>query len=183
MDQYIYKSANPLPSKECQLLIKHISLNLDRAQPGPLNEYTQKTGKYFYKVLPIDVYSSIFGAHLANNVRKYIELQRGLRAISGIRVDQVANLQKYKPGEHYSIEHCENSGIKLRNRVLAWMYYLNTIRKEHGGGTSFPQQELILQPEEGVLYIWPAGFTHTHQGLPCDETKYIITGWCSFIKA
>ena len=64
-------------------------------------------------------------------------------------------------------------------RVLAWMVYLNDIKKD--GGTRWPQQNFTSKPRSGDLYIWPAGWTHSHYGVPAlKETKYIVTGWCSF---
>ena len=60
------------------------------------------------------------------------------------------------------------------------MAYLNTIN--YKGGTIWPQQNFISSPKEGDLYIWPAGWTHSHYGMAApEETKYILTGWCSFV--
>ena len=71
---------------------------------------------------------------------------------------------------------------KLKEDTLeqkAWMFYCNDIKK--GGGTKFPQQNFIAEPEEGTLLIWPAFWTHTHFGIKAPkEYKYIVTGWCSF---
>ena len=59
------------------------------------------------------------------------------------------------------------------------MIYLNTINK--GGGTHWPQQEFTTKARVGDLYIWPAGWTHSHKGIVApEEEKYIITGWSSF---
>jgi len=41
------------------------------------------------------------------------------------------NLQKYSPGGGYHILHCENYNTgNHRTNILAWMYYLNTVRQE-----------------------------------------------------
>ena len=96
-------------------------------------------------------------------------------------IDSLCNLQRYKPGNSYSKEHCENTGEPNQFRNLAWMIYLNDIKS--GGGTFFPNQDLTLKPIAGDLYIWPACWTHTHYGMPADkEVKYIVTGWCRFFS-
>ena len=62
---------------------------------------------------------------------------------------------------------------------LTWLTYLNDVND--GGETEFEYQRIKAQPEEGLTLIWPAGYTHSHRGLPSPgETKYIITGWFRF---
>jgi len=88
-------------------------------------------------------------------------------------------LQKYDPGKSYSGEHMEH-GVEDYDckRLLGWMFYLNDIKKD--GGTRWPQQNFTTKPRAGDLYIWPAGWTHSHHGIPApNETKYIMTGWCA----
>jgi len=89
-------------------------------------------------------------------------------------------IQKYLPGEAYFLTHYENNGTPDSvNRHLAFMTYLNTVRK--GGETEWPSQELKLKPKKGLTSIWPAHFTHPHLGIPAPvETKYVITGWYCF---
>ena len=97
------------------------------------------------------------------------------------------NIQKYNPGQYYDSwsdteyweGHCEQQRSGSVSRVLGWMFYLNDIKK--GGGTRWPQQRFTSKPRAGDLYIWPAGWTHSHYGIPAPkEIKYIITGWCSW---
>ena len=65
-------------------------------------------------------------------------------------------------------------------RVLAWMFYLNTVTDD--GGTYFDNYDLTLNAVEGRCVIWPAYWTHMHRGIVSKtESKYIVTGWFSFI--
>ena len=90
------------------------------------------------------------------------------------------NLQKYLPGKGFYKNHCENVGGDSVVRVLAWMYYLNTIKD--GGGTYFTDYDLSMNAVAGRCVIWPAFFTHTHHGIVSKtETKYIATGWFQYI--
>ena len=95
----------------------------------------------------------------------------------------------HTPGHYYDsmrdsvkfLGHMEHGGEDYNSRrVLGWMFYLNDIKKD--GGTCWPQQNFTTKPRAGDLYIWPAGWTHSHYGICApEETKYIITGWCSFL--
>jgi hypothetical protein len=68
---------------------------------------------------------------------------------------------------------------EISQRLLVFILYLNTI--EEGGETEFLYQKKRIQPVEGRLLIWPAGFTHTHRGNPpLKDNKYIVTGWLEF---
>ena len=88
-------------------------------------------------------------------------------------------VQKTKAGGGYHQWHCENGQFLYRDRVLAWMVYLNTVPSQNGGGTDFLHQKLTLQPEAGTIVLWPASYTHVHRGgfLTGNVDKYIATGW------
>ena len=89
------------------------------------------------------------------------------------------NIQKILPGGGYHMWHCENQIISNRNRILAWMLYLNDIKD--GGETEFLYQKCRIQPKRNRFLLWPSGFTHIHRGNPpLKEDKYILTGWVEF---
>ena len=85
-------------------------------------------------------------------------------------------LQKTEALEGYHSFHCENIAWANRNRVLAWMIYLNNV--EEGGETEWLYQQLKIKPKANTGVIWPGSFTHIHRGNPpISGTKYILTGW------
>ena len=96
-------------------------------------------------------------------------------------MNKFVSMMKYEPNNYYDIIHCENGGDKkYLNRVFAFMLFLNNIKQ--GGGTKFLFQDYLAQPKAGDFYIWPAGWTHFHQGINAPtEKKYIITGWVDYI--
>ena len=113
-------------------------------------------------------------------LKRYKELHPFLNTIPPFEIHNIAQVKKYLPGQSYLTEHCENVSKQNRDRLLVWMFYLNDVTKG-GGGTLFPQQNLTLEAREGDLYIWPAGWTHSHKGEPAKyEDKYILTGWFVF---
>jgi hypothetical protein len=91
-------------------------------------------------------------------------------------------VQRTNPTEGYHIWHCENGARDMSARVGVFSLYLNTIRS--GGETEFLYSGQRIEPVEGRLLIWPAGYTHTHRGNPplAGQTKYIITGWIELVN-
>ncbi len=91
-------------------------------------------------------------------------------------------IQRYYPGEGFYQWHCErNTGFSPAVlRHLTFMTYLNDVNDQ--GETEFFYQELKVKPEKGLTLIWPTDWTHTHRGITSpSQTKYIITGWYSFV--
>ena len=118
---------------------------------------------------------------IANSIKKHIEKYKEenpeLNLLDKWSIRDNYNLQKYNPGGGYHILHCENYNTgKHRTNILAWMYYLNTVRE--GGGTYFANFDLTVNAVEGRLVIWPAYLTHFHKGIVSKTyEKYIATGW------
>ena len=89
------------------------------------------------------------------------------------------NIQKYSPGGHFAKVHTERSSISSSHRLFAWMTYLNNV--EDGGTTHFSHYDIEIKPEIGKTLIWPAEWTHAHNGKILNNgVKYIVTGWMHF---
>ena len=89
------------------------------------------------------------------------------------------NIQKYSPGGHFAKIHTERSSIVSSHRLFAWMTYLNNV--EDGGATNFSHYDIKIKPETGKTLIWPAEWTHAHNGEILNSgVKYIVTGWMHF---
>lgn len=83
--------------------------------------------------------------------------------------------QRTRPGEGFHQWHFENGG-DVAHRKLVTMLYLNDV--EAGGETEFLYLHRRIQPRQGRLLVFPAGFTHTHRGNPpLSGDKYILTSW------
>ena len=121
--------------------------------------------------------NNIIAKSIKEHIEKYKEENPELNLLDKWVIRDNYNLQKYNPGGGYHVLHCENYNTgKHRTNILAWMYYLNTVRE--GGGTYFSNFDLTVNAVEGRLVIWPAYWTHFHKGIvskTCD--KYIATGW------
>ena len=182
MKDYIMKKISALDKKDCYSLINCFNDEKTEKFKGPVNNFTKENNDYFYEYLSLDVSKYVFFKPLTEAIEEYKLEHKFLNSDTfGVwGIARACNFQKYYPGKCYSVEHCEHGYKESSRRVLAWMIYLNDI-KNGDGGTYFPQQRRTLIPAAGDLYIWPAGWTHSHLGLIAEkDEKYIITGWCQF---
>lgn len=94
----------------------------------------------------------------------------------------VMKMQKTGSGGGYHVWHPEQGPGEHSRRVLVYMLYLNTLSDKAGGETEFLYQRQRIKPEENLMLLWPAAYTHTHRGnlTLTDEYKYIVTGWFYF---
>ena len=91
------------------------------------------------------------------------------------------NIQKYDPHGGFYEWHTERNHPRCSLRHLAFMTYLNDVND--GGETEWYYQKLKVKPKKGLTVIWGTDWTFTHRGIPSPtETKYIITGWYSYIN-
>ena len=181
----IYDQA--LPSKYCDEIIEYIENKkeeLIKGRVGSSQEINPKKketwelpGVQFSNQTSIDKY--VYEC-LVKCTYKYMEKYPVITGnISQWNVENKYNLQKYDPGKAYWAPHCEQSSLFSGRRLLVWMLYLNTISE--GGGTRFNCYRKDIQAKQGRFVIWPAAWTHTHQGIVSNiQTKYIPTGWYSF---
>jgi hypothetical protein len=88
-------------------------------------------------------------------------------------------MQRTDPGGGYHVWHSEQGNGDFAERVLVYMLYLNTLTPEEAGETEFLYQQRRISPQENVMVLWPATFTHAHRGNTVfgDRSKYIVTGW------
>ena len=105
----------------------------------------------------------------------YVQKYSYLKKLATHNILEV-KIQKTKVGEGYHFWHCENAEMKARNRILAFMLYLNDVTD--GGETEFLYQNVRVRPQTGKFVIFPPFWSHTHRGNPpIGGSKYIITSW------
>ena len=179
---FIHKIPKAYSKTSCKKLINLFEKNIDKARPGLAGsqelddlEITLeiRNSKDFFN-LGKTLFDSI-----ENFKKAYPLIDTRIRKWS---LNRSIQLMKYEPNNYYKKIHCENDGDeKYLNRVFAFMIFLNNIKR--GGGTKFLFQNYIAKPKAGDFYIWPAGWTHLHQGINVPkEKKYIITGWVTYLK-
>ena len=180
MDKYIFHKKKALDHKTCD----HIVTLFEKSNP----QYHEHDYHLVISSL-LDIRYDFLRLILNNSLQEYSKKHTFLgKREKHWGLSTEFNIQKYDPGHYYDSDkdvvywegHCEHGGSDYDcKRILAWMFYLNDIKKD--GGTRFPQQNFTTRPRAGDLYIWPASWTHSHYGIPAPkETKYIITGWGSY---
>ncbi|MBK1633834.1 hypothetical protein CKO31_24495 [Thiohalocapsa halophila] len=193
MTDFIARHHAHVPAETCEALIQlfrdadkrkatHQGLTgvrVDKARKDSLDLASAKIPPKLREkyAAPLEQYFTLLGEAHKAYVERYTELQYPRTFEHGV---YSFNIQRYYPGgQAYHAWHYENAHPKAAHRILAWMTYLNTVAS--GGETEFLHQGLKVHPEQGLTLIWPAGFTHTHRGLPHrDGLKLIITGWFEY---
>ena len=188
MKNFIEVFDDALSSVDCKYIIDYMNSS-DLMETGSVNtlEGTRVVEEYKTSTeMAINIedknpINNIVGISLHHQIEKYKELHPQLAKIERWGVRERYNLQKYEPNQAYFGLHCENEGPNFGiNRVLVWMFYLNTVTDD--GGTYFDNYDLTMNAVEGRCVIWPAYWTHMHRGIVSKtESKYIVTGWFSFI--
>jgi prolyl 4-hydroxylase len=171
---FIYE--DKINKKVCSDLI-NIFENSDKKESID-NDYTKMNQ------IVIDLYDPILEPYIKcltkvknKYIKKYIHVDKGQMPWN---LFPYIKIQKYKPKECYSGWHAEAEGLEgNEKKILVFTTYLNTINK--GGETEFLYQKQKIKPAEGKTIIFPAYWTHTHRGNITNETKYIITGWYTYV--
>lgn len=113
---------------------------------------------------------------LAKYVKLYGEKYTGFSQKPCLSQDMKVQKTPPKGGFHtWHSEHGYGDNSAFRN--LTWTLYLNDI-PDGEGETEFLEYGVKVQPQKGLLCLFPAAWSHIHRGNPvysCD--KYIATGW------
>jgi hypothetical protein len=180
MNTFNFIEKYKVPSKVCDGLVTYFKQNKEYKLPGYTLNINDKNSKRSTDVAFInssqDKKITNFFQELNKSIQNYSDKYK-LR--EKVRTAQLNNIQHYKPNEGYPALHYERS-YTTPHRQLAYMLYLNTVTDN--GGTRFIFQNITLSAIKGDLYIWPADFTHVHQGVVSKtQEKYIVTGWFEII--
>ena len=94
-----------------------------------------------------------------------------------VKVSSGYSLLRYRErgffGEHVDVTR---DHPVLGHRRLSTVVFCND--DFEGGGLKFPRQGLTVEPEPGLMVLFPSGFTHPHEALPVSTgTKYSIVAW------
>jgi hypothetical protein len=176
--QFIHLVDGACSKEFCNHLINFFETNINLAKPG-------KAGVEKLNNLEIELDLTLYSKNpdicgLIENMLFQYKQKFPLidSSIGKWNVSPTCLLAKYEPNNYYNHIHCECDGEYI-HRIFGWMMYLNDI--EDGGGTYFPHQNFTTKPDAGNLYIWPAGWTHMHQGVNAPkEIKYTLTGWVEY---
>ena len=195
MTDFIYRRKNALSDSLCRSFIETFETDTENQTKGSVNVRGVVKNDYPGKqstdisFIPTDLKRPRW-KFLLTELINVLELgkadysqqfYRGIEKLDPLEIHHTFNIQRYLPGEGYSDYHCERAGLTTGNRMGVWMIYLNDVHDR--GWTEFYYQQHYEKAEAGKLCIWPTDFTHLHRGIVSHtETKYIITGWFSWIE-
>ena len=185
MPNFIEIYDDALSSKQCKDIINYFESSEDQS-PGVVGEgNTLRVIKDYKDSMDVPLFFSneteitkTIAQAFYDCCTKYVFKYPDSTNIVSWSVQNDFNLQRYYPGQGYKSVHCEHTS-SIDTTVLGWMIYLNTVED---GGTRFTSYDLEMDAVEGRMAIWPAYWTHCHQGIVShSKTKYIATGWACYI--
>ena len=165
-------------------------------------KYVHQRNNYKTKDMTVDIigekyYDSSFplNANLGNFLKKmfdncYIHYRNKYPILNELHSHSIRNvlLQKTKPGEGYHKWHCENDHTAGKDRVCAFMLYLNDV--EEGGGTGFDNlseygEPIQVQAKKGRMVVFTnvnddgtLNLKSRHAGLPVIKgEKWAFNLW------
>jgi hypothetical protein len=185
---YILEVKNAIPKSVCDGLLSECLKYYEKLfSPGPticgVNPYIKNSMDFSFSryalsetdvpLEPFGSYEDVITEKLFSAVALYQNTYRELWNWPGIR-DTGFRLQRYIQNVGFYRQHVDGSpwtGGGIMDRVLAGIVYLNTV--ESGGETSFPEHDVSIAAEAGTIAIFPAAWTHPHQG----NTAYSSDKW------
>tara|TARA_R100001591_G_C4265676_1_gene161010 strand:+ start:45 stop:566 length:522 start_codon:yes stop_codon:yes gene_type:complete len=171
---FIYQDM--IKKEVCDDLIKAFKNSKEKIKVN--NTFTKMTNTIWsFHNIELHDYFNELNKVLKKYIEKYKYVDEGQEPWN---LNSRIQIQKYEPQESYFSWHSESTGFKnSNNRILVFTTYLNDI--EDGGETEFFYQKEKIKPEKGKTILFPAFWTHTHKGNITKETKYIITGWYTYV--
>ena len=182
---------NLYPVGYCEHLIKEFN-RLEEHGAGSNRQKSENVHKHFkddyqiginlrsHNLMPFQDKDScdLFFEGLQACYDEYSERYSILRDNGKLRAT-IMKMQRTGPGGGYHVWHAEQAPGVQANRVVVYMVYLNSLVNGEGGETEFLYQRTRIEPEENLMLLWPASYTHAHRGNPvlADKYKYIVTGW------
>lgn len=152
----------------------HIYINLKnhKLEPFQWTEIHSNTERQFQKDS-----CDLFFDGLQKCYDEYSTKYSTLQTNGNIRATAM-KMQRTGPGGGYHVWHSEQGPDSQANRCVVYMLYLNSLDGE-GGETEFLYQKMRVKPEENLMLVWPASYTHAHRGnlVLGDTHKYVVTGW------
>ena len=175
---------NALSQEQCKQIITEFELDKINQEAGKCGDGVVETIKKSTDIIHFINDGSLTSEIITSNLKKPLEDYKTkypeINLLYYWNVCPDYHIQRYYPNEGYFSPHAEVSDGNVGNRVLVWMFYLNDV---DDGGTKFTNYNKIVDAKEGRLVLWSPSWTHTHHGIiSSTKTKYIATGWYTFIN-
>jgi len=146
-----------------------------------INRYNNKITKEHDKLNNYQYYNileTIFPEKFNKAIEEYKNKFNEINLLTSYWGLKDLRFKKFSPGTGFTDWHSEHS-ITAPYRILNVQIYLSN----HNCGTQFYNGE-VIESKKGRLAFFPSYFTHTHRGQICPDniTRYIITGYISFVS-
>jgi len=150
-DPMVYQFDDLLTDNEVDFLISNAAPLLERSTGGMEREVSDyRTSSTAWLQGP-----SHFGSSAVESLKGKVS------EIMNVPILNQEHLQvlNYQPGQQYKIHHDwvhEHETVPCGPRIATFFFYLNDV--EEGGGTHFPELDLLVKPMKGKAILWYNAF-------------------------
>lgn len=172
MNKFVLIEENYIPSDVCQYYINFINSNPTSSGTVSNNELDQS-----FKVSD-DICLSLEYAEETEKILPYFRSAvRKYREQSGIRLNTDSlseiSLRKYREGQGFYKEHIDINCNNHIFRAFVILFYLNDVQE--GGELVLPNHDISIKPKEGMMVIFPSGWTWEHEAKRVTKgDRYIL---------
>ena len=177
-----------LPPKICDALIsnferksEHHEMSKVGSSEGTVNDYRQAIEMNCSVESDNDIEWKFLTSSLNKVVMDYQKLY--LNDMNKLNINHIPEsnileewrMHRYDEGEHFYKPHVDSENSSSCNRMLAFLFYLNTVPK--GGETAFTDHlgGIECSPMQGRLLVFPTWMGFPHEAKPVIEgKKYMI---------
>lgn len=185
MNDFIEEYLDVVNPEECNYIIDYFENNpsiqiAGLVGPNKVDTALKNSTDIHMDIRDTNKVNDIIISAIDLSLRKYKIKYNLMDSIDSWSLYSGYNLQRYLPGQGYPAVHAEQSGSgKDSDNVLVWTLYLNDVTDN--GGTFFPYQNRVIEAKSGKFLLFPAPWTHMHNGIISNtQTKYIATGWFKY---
>ena len=163
---FIYSQEDIITPRKCEELIKELL-------PQTKNNFYEQ-GQYYFKDFNFE--------KIQKEMDLLVKAYRKEYPTVDLTYDRwecsVPRFKHYPPNHSFSSWHCDH-GVGHPLRIAAIIIYLSN----HQKGTEFLMQNVHVSSKVGRALIFPAAYTHVHQGHPCPDKKdrYIISTYLTLV--
>jgi len=94
---------------------------------------------------------------------------------------QDLSIKRYPKDSGFFGTHTDAGPGYASTRVVSLVVYLNDV--QDGGGTYFPDLDLMVKAEKGKALLFPSNYLFRHSGeIPKSNEKYSITGFWHYLN-
>jgi hypothetical protein len=185
LEDLIVVYPNFISKEDCEKMIEWFNTNTDLHDNGKVGndksvehcpEFKKSTQAY---PLPNDPISDLITQIIFSAYKVYCQEYPSPSIDRKICLKDYS-IRIYQKNHGHFLTHTDQGSDATVTRIFAAILYLNDVFD--GGETEFPDQNILVKPEQGKVLIFPCNYLFPHSGnMPISNDKYITTAFINYL--